>query len=395
MYITHLIPRFPYYGYNSVVGGAANTLYNLVKQQSGKINYRILAQVPVEILESKPGYKSLNVIPLEIEEPPTSFRFGISYTFRILQAALKKDQSCNLVHGHSGYIDYVMSTALFAAIRRIPAIHSVYCPVVSTSKYRLVLQKIIVRVADPFIHTYIAISENTSRSLSKLGIAPQKIKVVHPIVDIVRFTPEIDQAEAKKKLGLNEQKQSILFVGSTKPVKNLETVLEAFSLVVRQIPDACLIITTELAHKDHDKRSTYLQSLINQLGVSNNVMQFGIVDNMPELMKAANVFVAAFLDTNGPSDFFQAALEAMAVGKPVVVSSVGAMPEIVNQEVGFLIDPTDKCQIASALLTILQNPSHSLHRGLAASKLIRTEFNPSEISNRISNLYEEALGKSK
>lgn len=392
MLVSHLIPRFPYFGENSIIGGAANTLYNLVKQQSGKIDYQIFAQIPGENFDIRSGYRSLNIIPLKIKAPPTSLLFGFSYTCQIVLDALRKNLPCNLVHGHSGYLDYLISTAVFAAIRKIPAVYSVYCPVITKNVYRSIFQKIIVRIADPFIHTYIAISENVAHSLREVGISAQKIRVIHPIVDLVRFNPNIDKGMAKKKLGLNNHDALILFVGSTKPVKNLETTLRAFSLVIKEMPNACLMITTELTHKDHNERSAYLENLIEKLGLSKKILQFGIVENMPELMASANVFVAPFLDTNGPSDYFQAALEAMAVGKPVVVSAVGAMPEVVDNEVGYLINPADVSQIAAALLMALRNNDQSLRQGIAASSRIRDQFNPTKISKSISDLYFEIIG---
>ncbi len=72
-------------------------------------------------------------------------------------------------------------------------------------------------------------------------------------------------------------------------------------------------------------------------------------------MAAADVLVAPFLDTNGPSDYFQAALEAMAIGRPVIVSSVGGMPEVVDERVGLLVDPKDISGIATGMLLMLKN----------------------------------------
>lgn len=383
MRIVHLIPRFPYFNDNSIVGGSANALYNLAKQQSGKLEYRILTQVPGNRLSDAP----INIVPLEINAPPTTVHFGLLYLVRIVQKAIVQRESIDVVHGHSGYVDYILATSIFAGIRKAPAIHSLYCPVSRTNKIRFFFQKAALLVSDPFIRFYVAVSQNVANSLKWAGVHPEKIVVVPPIVDVARFNPNVDRHKSREKLGLGPDEPIVLFVGSTKPVKNLDAVLRALSLVVQEIPETKLIVTTELQHKAHEQRSTYLTKLVNEKGIKKNIIEFGVVQNMPELMAASDVLVAPFLDTNGPSDYFQAALEAMAVGRPVIVSAVGGMPEIVGKDVGFLVNPEDVPDIASKLLTILRNRELSISLGQNASALAHKKFNPQAIEQKMRDLY--------
>ena len=383
MIVNHIIPRFPYFNENTVVGGSANALYNLIKQQNGIIEHRILANIPYKY----DGRAPIDIIPLNINLAPTTRQFGLLFTYLIAKESLKKDQPVDLVHGHSGHFDYTLATSIYAAIKKIPAIHSIYCPLNSNNLSQKILQRMVLSLADPSIDTYIAVSNNVANSLYEAGIAREKINVIPPIVDLGRFKLVEDNAKSKEKLGLNPKTPIILFVGSTKPVKNLETVLEAFTLVLQEIPDAKLIITTELEHAEHEKRSLMLMDIIRKNNISDKIIQIGIVDSIPEMMAASDVLVAPFLDTNGPSDYFQAVLEAMAVGRPVVVSSVGGMAEIVDDQVGFLTDPKDASGMASAIIKILSDTDLRIILGRTASSKIQTKHDPNTIEQKIRSLY--------
>jgi len=381
--VNHIIPRFPYFNENSIVGGSANALYNLIKYQGGSVSHRILANIP----NNYNGRTPLDLTPLEVNVAPTTRQFGLVFTCRVVQEGLKNNRPVDLVHGHSGHFDYIFATGLYAALRRIPAIHSVYCPVNPVTVSQRLLQKTILSAVDRYIKYYVAVSENVAHSLAKVGIAQEKIIFVPPIVDLERFAFNGNIAKAKESLGLDPNTPLILFVGSTKPVKNLETVIEAFATVLQTIPNAKLMITTELAHARHEQRNRMLIELIQEKGIQDQIIQFGVVENMPALMTAADVLVAPFLNTNGPSDYFQAVLETMAVGRPVVVSPVGGMPEIVDAKVGFLTEPTDVEGIASALITLLCDPELRLALGSAASARIQAWHNPTEIAQKMHSLY--------
>ena len=386
--VNHLIPRFPYFNEQSIVGGSANALYNLIQYQDGRVDHRVITNIPYDY----DGRAPFEIIPLSINAAPTTRQFGLLFTYQVVKEGLKKGQLVNLVHGHSGHFDYILATSLYAALRKIPAIHSVYCPVQPVAITGRISQQAIFSFADRYIDMYLAVSENVAKSLHKLGIASEKISIIPPIVDIHRFAFNEENAIAKENLGLDPKTPTILFVGSTKPVKNLDTVINAFAVVLREIPGARLIITTELAHAQHEQRTRLLMNMIQEKNIEDKIIQLGIVDNMPELMAAADVLVAPFLDTNGPSDYFQAVLEAMAVGRPVVVSAVGGMPEIVDEQVGVLTDPDDISGIASALINLLRDPELRQTLGQAASVSIQTRHNPAVIAQKMHDLYLSLVG---
>ena len=80
-------------------------------------------------------------------------------------------------------------------------------------------------------------------------------------------------------------------------------------------------------------------------------------------------------------------LEAMAAGRPVVVSNVGGMPEVVMEEVGQLVDPLDAESIASGLKTYLGDAALRERVGMNARRFIEQHFDPRQIAAAYDKVY--------
>jgi len=392
MNIVHSIPRFPYFGNDTIIGGAASALLNLAREQSNAHAITIISEMPGIDFPSRLNPASLSFMPLTIHCPASSIGFGLEYTARIVLESYKCRGMFQVVHGHSGYLDYVIATVTMARVMGAPAVHTLYCPVTLESNDhgypgRLALQRFALRQVDLFI----AISKNVARSLSRMGIRGRQVRVIPPAVNIQRFCASYDREQMRNRFGIPADTRVVLFVGNTKRVKNMETVLAAMSLVVQRIPECLLVVTTELGHSSRRAREALLSRQIEDLGLGQHVMKLGIIPNMPELMVASDVLVSPFLNTDGPSDYFLAVLEAMAVGRPVIVSSVGGMPEVVDDEVGYLVEPEDFERIGDIIVELLQNPDRRIEMGRAASSRVRRLFNPKLVANQVQAAYNKVL----
>ena len=117
----------------------------------------------------------------------------------------------------------------------------------------------------------------------------------------------------------------------------------------------------------------------------------GVVTDMPYLMAASDLIIAPFLSTEGPSDYFISVLEAMAVGRPTIVSNVGGMPELIKNEIGYLVDPLDVDQISNYIHFLLADSNKRKSVGDAASNFVSKKFDPVIISQRYYEVYLEVL----
>jgi glycosyltransferase involved in cell wall biosynthesis len=88
-----------------------------------------------------------------------------------------------------------------------------------------------------------------------------------------------------------------------------------------------------------------------------------------------------------------AIIEGMSLGKPAVVTSVGGIPEIVeNDKTGRLVPPGDSKALSTALLRLLREPERAKRLGEEAKKRYEELYRPETITRRLENLFADLIG---
>jgi glycosyltransferase involved in cell wall biosynthesis len=389
MRILHIIPQFPYFGGRTLIGGHATCLMSLALAQHN-------AGEQVSILSYIEGHAG----PREIEDGPTVFslfphaktrtvRFGLQFCRAAIAWVRAHRNEFDVVHVHSGYADYFMVSGRLKAQVGLPTLHTVYCPIAPSGRWRLPMIHALIKHWANRLDWLGAISENTAVSMSEYGM--RRVQVIRPALETGRFSyPEAGVA-ARKELGIREDDLVVLFVGNAKPQKNAIGALRAIHRLRTEFPNIKFLITTELKHTASDADLALLAQEIDTLQLNSCIIQKGIVDNMPALMQACDVLVAPFLNSYGPTDYFMAVLEAMASGKPVVVSDVGGMPEVVSDEVGRLVQPMDDASIAAGLRTFLADSKLRMKTGANARAFAKKNFHPPAVCAEYGEVYRRCL----
>lgn len=192
----------------------------------------------------------------------------------------------------------------------------------------------------------LAISESTKNDIIKeYKIPREKITVTYPGIkkapNTKHQTPNI-----KKKYGIKGE--YILFLGTLKPSKNIEGLLEAFAKLKKD-----QVLNLVIAGKKGWMYEKIFEK-VKKLNLEDRVIFTDFVpeDDLPALMAGAKVFVIpSFWEGFGIP-----VLEAMAVGTPVVVSNVASLPEVVG-DAGVLVDPDDIEDIARGIKKVLEDNS--------------------------------------
>jgi phosphatidylinositol alpha-1,6-mannosyltransferase len=198
----------------------------------------------------------------------------------------------------------------------------------------------------------VAVSEFTARALEDLmGVARDKIRLIHNGVDVERFTPSAAHDDILARHGLTGRRV-ILSVGRLVARKGFDRMIEAMPAVLAQCPDAHYVLVGDGEYRDT------LEMLVDRFGVRERVTFAGSVSvaDLPRYYQSCDLFVMPNRrmpdgDTEGFGLVF---LEANACHKAVVGGRAGGAVEAVRDgENGLLVDGDDPLQIARAVVRIL------------------------------------------
>jgi glycosyltransferase involved in cell wall biosynthesis len=217
-----------------------------------------------------------------------------------------------------------------------------------------------------------------------LHVRPEKVEAVHNALDERLAAPPTaeDLQRVRERYLLNGA--FILYAGNIKPHKNVDRLIEAYSILRRRgVEHAKLVIAGEEISKYPS-----LRRLVHRFQLHQHVRFFGFVPEatLAALYRLASVFVFPSLYEG----FGLPPLEAMAAGAPVVTSNVSSLPEVVG-DAALLIDPMDAGAIAEAMGRVLSDPD--LRADLIGRGHARVQaFSWDRSVARISEISQEVAG---
>jgi glycosyltransferase involved in cell wall biosynthesis len=169
--------------------------------------------------------------------------------------------------------------------------------------------------------------------------------------------------------------------------KGFEVLMESFARVTKDLPEAELTLVGEGPQRHR------LEQLAQRLGCAGHVRFAGNTpyDRMREVYAAASIVVFPSLV---PEGFGRVVVEAARVGRPVIASAVGGVPELVEPDCGVLVPPGNVAALAEAMLALARDPKRQ--ERLAANARRRCEMVAGDaLRAQLLQVYDEVLGRAR
>lgn len=231
------------------------------------------------------------------------------------------------------------------------------------------------------VDRFICASDAIRRILIADGVAASRTVTVHEGIDLahVAAAPPINLHE---DLWLPHGAPIVGNIGALVPHKGQRHLVEAAALVVRQVPDARFVIAGE-----GELRSS-LEHQIRHLGLEKHVVLAGFRPDVLSVLKAFDLFVMSSL-TEGLGTSL---LDAMACGKPIVATTAGGIPEVVQDgRTGVLVPPRDHDAMAAAIVKLLKDPSLRRRMGDAGLSRVNATFSAERMVAETLSVYEDVV----
>ena len=216
------------------------------------------------------------------------------------------------------------------------------------------------------------------------GIDTSHVKVIYGGTDSNKFKPTPKNRDLLKAWQLTAGK--ILFtLGSLEPRKNLSTLLDVFRLVIDKMDKMPNQVTLVIGGSGSELAN--LKAYAASLGLENHVRFTGFISEADKVAfyNLADIYVT----TSSMEGFGLTTAEAMACGKPTVVSDAGSLPEVVlNNKTGFVTSTNAPELFAQKIVTLLTDDNLAHQFGQAVKVYVKQNFNWDMAAQKMLSLYQ-------
>jgi len=244
--------------------------------------------------------------------------------------------------------------------------------------------RLVGRIAGRHAMKVVCVSHETARHVLGHRIVPKrKVKVIYNGVDLDRFDGARSERRAMRgELNIPESVRVIGTVGRLSTVKRQDVLIRAFARVRQAIPDCHLLLVG-----DGPTRGA-LTDLVASLHLGDQVHFTGYRVDRERCLAAIDLFALTSDSEGTPLSL----LEAWATGLPAVVTSVGGLPELVeNYVTGILVPPRNPEMLAAAMTEVLVSPRLYDSLAGASAETVRSRFDRRAMFERYTSEYLELL----
>ena len=214
--------------------------------------------------------------------------------------------------------------------------------------------------------------------------APDKARVIWNGIDLERLLkPPHDRAAARSQLHLTDDSPTLVTVCRLNKPRDFDTLLAGMARIVQQCPDAQLLIVGDGPLRPQ------VEALIEHYHLPQHVRLLGLVRHVGAILAAADI---AVLITAGWEGLPLSALEAMAMGRPLIISDVGGNREaVLDGETGYVIPPRDVSAFVRAALDLIRDPAKARTMSEAGAHRAQQHFSLQIMAAQVTDVYRSLL----
>jgi len=228
----------------------------------------------------------------------------------------------------------------------------------------------------------VAVSEAMKDRLVKIGIPEQIITIIYNAIEDNGFYKEPPDLDLRKKFTYDDDTLLVGVIGRLSKEKGQRIFLDAWERVCKQETNIKALLIGDGPDRE------MLEKISAQKGLENKVIFLGHQLNPHPFYRILDLVVMPSLSEGLPN----VPLEALAHNKPIVATSVGGTPEIIEDgKNGILVKPGDLESLSTAIIELLLNKEKRDSLSARGISTLYPKFSPENRARQILSLYQEML----
>ncbi len=248
------------------------------------------------------------------------------------------------------------------------------------TKLFIILEKLASRITDKIV----ALTNREKKDHLLFKIAEEdKFSVIYSGIELntLKESSSEEKQNLKKELGIPENSLIVGTAGRLVPVKGPEFLVKASKYIISKYPDTYFMFTGYGPLEQDLKRKAL------EMGISDNIIFLGWRDDLAKIISIYDIFVLPSLNEG----MGRVLVEAMALGKSIVASNVGGIPDLViHGKNGFLVPPKNPKELVKYIQILLEDKDKREKMGLTGKEM-SLNFSAENMVEKIAELYEELL----
>jgi glycosyltransferase involved in cell wall biosynthesis len=230
----------------------------------------------------------------------------------------------------------------------------------------------------------VAVSHQVKQGLLTGGVSPNRVRTLYSGVDCSGMVSSEGNHDIRAQHGIPREALLIGTIANLLPLKGYEVMLDALPTILAAMPTVHYLAIGG-GGAEYCAR---LKAITVERGIAERVHFAGFQESVGSYLSALDLYVHPSLK----EAFGLAVVEAMAMGKAVVATTVGGLPEVVAQgETGLLVPSGDAESLAETVVSLLQDPVRRERMGRNGKARVQEQFSLDVSIMQMEQLYGEVL----
>ncbi|MFH1379831.1 MAG: glycosyltransferase family 4 protein [bacterium] len=298
----------------------------------------------------------------------------------------KKEQP-HIVHNQGTRVEFY--SRITARLTKIPVIFStaaMYIDDFDIGCIKKAVYSCMDWISRKYAHHFIVVSEAGKQKLINMyHIRPEKISVIYNGIEPEIYNPErYDAAALKHKLGIPPDALVIGSAGRLCYQKAFHVFIESAAQVLASYPNIQFLLVGDGPLKKD------LEQLAHKSGIDKNIIFTGFRNDIPEMLACMDIFVLSSILEGNPIIL----LEAMAMAKPMVVTEIDGVKEVVeNHKSAYVVNPGNPQAMADCIKDLIKDKHKAKNMGLRSQQEAKAKYDIKQAIKFHEKLYRDSIHK--